>query len=119
MPLSQSHRRLSSVAALATILVVSAGCQSVPEQPEGLPPSLQLLDAAQLDVPAGCVPETSVRVQFVVLESGRTEQVRAADGPECLRAALTVWVGSFLYAPPPAPVEESVEWLLVTARRGS
>jgi hypothetical protein len=36
-----------------------------------------------------------------------------------VREALTAWVSSFRYLPPATEVPTGVEWLLVTARRGS
>jgi hypothetical protein len=113
------HYRPGSIAALAAMLALVAACGSIPSRPEQVPPALQLIDSAQLAVPEGCVSELSVRVDFIVLETGRTGRILAPEAPACLRDALVAWVESFLYAPPGAPTEESVEWLLVTARRGS
>ena len=108
-----------SIAAFAAMLALVAGCGSIPSGPEHVPPALQLIDSAQLAIPEGCAPQSSVRVDFVVLESGRTDRILAPEAPACLRDALVAWVGSFLYAPPGSPTQESVEWLLVSARRGS
>jgi hypothetical protein len=36
-----------------------------------------------------------------------------------VRDALTAWVSSFRYLPPAADIPTGVEWLLVSARRGS
>ena len=104
--------------AVATLLFVS-GCRSVPEGGPELPASLQLLESAQLYIPNGCVAEASVRVDFVVLENGRTEHIRTPEVAPCLHEALVAWVESFRYSPPAARRDESVEWLLVTGRRGS
>jgi hypothetical protein len=119
MHLTAASRPLTKIAALTALLASIAGCGSVPSRPDSFPPALQLMDSAQLVVPEGCVPDSSVRVDFIVLESGRTDRIQTPEAPACLRDALVAWVGSFLYAPPGAPVEESVEWLFVTARRGS
>jgi hypothetical protein len=78
-----------------------------------------LLESAELYVPDGCPVESSVQVDFVVLEDGRTGQVHLSEVAPCLQEALVAWVESFRYAPPAAPTGESVEWLLVTGRRGS
>ena len=61
----------------------------------------------------------SVMVEFVVRMDGRADTVKLSPAPECLRAALTAWVSSFRYLPPAADVPTGVEWMLVTARRGS
>jgi len=45
--------------------------------------------------------------------------LQVSPAPECVRAALTAWVSSFRYLPPSADVPTGVEWLMVSARRGS
>jgi hypothetical protein len=45
--------------------------------------------------------------------------LKLSPAPECVREALTVWVSSFRYLPPAADIPTGVEWLLVSARRGS
>jgi hypothetical protein len=101
----------------STLAVALVACKTAPPERPALP--LQLLESAQLYVPDGCAAETSVRIDFVVLENGRTERVRMREVPPCLREALVAWVESFRYAPPGSPTDESVEWLMVTGRRGS
>jgi hypothetical protein len=104
------------VAALALL----SGCQSTPtvELP-GVPPALQLLESQPLRVADDCVASGSYFVGFTVLEDGRTGRIEAPSAPVCVQQALTTWVSSFRYAPPAAEIPFGVEWMLVTARRGS
>lgn len=101
------------------LAIFLAACQSVPEKTTAPPATLQLIRAAPLSLPATCVADTSIVVDFTVLESGQTDEIRPAGGPECLQQALTAWVASFRYAPVNARTPHSVEWLLVEARKGS
>jgi hypothetical protein len=50
---------------------------------------------------------------------GTTDGLKLSPAPECVREALTAWVSSFRYLPPAADIPTGVEWLLVSARRGS
>jgi hypothetical protein len=105
--------------AVSTLAVALTACQSVPEKP-ALPQSdLKLLRSAPLQLPATCTATSSIIVDFTVLESGQTDNIRPASGPECLQQALTAWVASFRYAPVTAQMPSSVEWLLVEAKKGS
>ena len=94
-------------------------CQSVPERSATPAAPLQLLRSAPLNLPATCAADSSIVVDFTVLESGQTDEIRPAGGPECLQQALTAWVASFRYAPVEGRTPHSVEWLLVEARKGS
>jgi hypothetical protein len=50
---------------------------------------------------------------------GTPDALKLSPAPECVREALTAWVSSFRYLPPAVDVPTGVEWLLVSARRGS
>jgi hypothetical protein len=103
---------------LASSLVLAA-CASAPRR-EAPPPDLQLLESAPLSLAEGCTAAGSYIVEFVVDAHGRTTNITPPlDGPACVREALAAWAASFRYAPPPAPTPACVEWLLVTASRGS
>ncbi len=53
-----------------------------------------------------------------MLSDGRTDDIKANSGPDCLQQALTAWVGSFSYEAPGQAVPSGVEWMMVTARKG-
>jgi len=82
-------------------------------------PALRLIEAGPLTLPQGCEVTESLFVEFTVRTDGRPDNLKLPSAPACAREALTAWVGSFRYAPPPVDTPSGVEWLLVTARRGS
>lgn len=104
---------------LVVALAVLAGCQVTPPAPQPQPPSLELVASEPLVLAPGCDVSGSVFVQFTVRTDGRTDALKLPQAPACVREALTAWVSSFRYTPPSADVPTGVEWLLVTARRGS
>jgi len=119
--------RIHSVARLtlatigATVLSIMAGCKTAPTEapPVTARPALELIDAAPLALMDGCTVSGSLFVEFTVLTTGRTNDVKLPPVPPCVRDALTAWVGSFRYAPPASDTRGAVEWMLVTARRRS
>jgi hypothetical protein len=82
-------------------------------------PSLQLIDARPLAVADNCEAPGSYFVEFTVLSDGRTGNIQAPPGPACVQQALTAWVSTFRYAPPGAQMPAGVEWMMVTARKGT
>jgi hypothetical protein len=104
---------------LVAVLAVLAGCQVTPPAPQPVPSSLQLVASEPLVLGPGCELTGSVFVEFTVRTDGSTDALRLPTAPACVREALTAWVSSFRYLPPAAEVPTGVEWLLVTARRGS
>lgn len=103
-------------------VIVLGGCQTSPTRaPEvaPAPPPLQLIESKSLVLADDCVASGSFFVEFTVLGDGRTSQVRPSPAPACVQQALTAWVGSFRYAPPSVATPSAIEWMLVTARRGS
>ena len=108
-----THARCLAGAALTLL----AGCQLTPPAP--VPPSLQLMESQPLVLAPGCEASGSVSVEFTVRMDGTTDGLKLSPAPECVREALTVWVSSFRYLPPAADIPTGVEWLLVSARRGS
>jgi hypothetical protein len=99
-------------------LTLLSGCQLTPPAPVA-PPSLQLMESQPMVLAPGCEASASVMVEFIVRMDGRTDSLQLSPAPECVRAALTAWVSSFRYLPPAADVSSGVEWVLVSARRGS
>lgn len=108
--------RARSIAWVALTLL--AGCQLTPEAPVPTP-ALQLMESQPLVLAPGCEASGSVAVEFVVRMDGSTDAVKLSPAPECIREALSAWVSSFRYLPPAADIPTGVEWLLVSARRGS
>jgi hypothetical protein len=108
--------RTRSLALVAFTLL--AGCQLTPPAPVA-PPSLQLMESQPLVLAPGCEAKGSVMVEFMVRMDGSTDSLKLSPAPECVREALTAWVSSFRYLPPASDVPAGVEWLLVSARRGS
>ncbi len=106
--------RRPSFALIALSLL--AGCQLTPPAPQA---TLQLMESEPLVLAAGCAASGSVFVQFTVRMDGTTDAVNTSEAPPCVRAALTAWVSSFRYLPPTAEIPTGVEWMLVSARRGS
>jgi hypothetical protein len=108
-----TQARCLAVAALTLL----AGCQLTPPAP--VPPSLQLMESQPLVLAPGCEASGSVSVEFTVRMDGTPDRLKLSPAPECVREALTAWVSSFRYLPPAADIPTGVEWLLVSARRGS
>jgi len=104
---------------LVAALAILAGCQVSPPAPRPAPPSLQLVSSEPLVLAPGCDATGSVFVRFTVRMDGSTDSLQLPAAPECVREALTAWVSSFRYLPPSSDVPTGVEWLLVSARRGS
>lgn len=116
-PLYHIRRRLSFAVLFAGAVVLS-GCQTTPTVTPSAP-ELKLLDARPMTVADGCEASGSYFVEFTVLSDGRTGNIQAPPGPACMQEALTAWVSTFRYAPPGQQTPAGVEWLMVTARRGS
>ena len=108
-----THPRCLAVAALTLL----AGCQLTPPAP--VPPSLQLMESQPLVLAPGCEASGSVTLEFIVRMDGTADGLKLSPAPGCVREALTAWVSSFRYLPPAADIPTGVEWLLVSARRGS
>ena len=119
MNISLYHiRRRVSFAALFMGAVALSGCQTTPTMAPAAP-ELQLLEARPLAVAEGCEASGSYFVEFTVLSDGRIGNIQAPPGPACMQQALTAWVSTFRYAPPGQQTPAGVEWMMVTARRGS
>jgi len=112
-------RKLLSVALVAAVGLL-AGCQTARVTQPAIPaPALQLTSAAPVEIADGCQPSGSVVVDFTVQPDGTTSAIKVPPVPECLHDALSAWVASFRYLPPRVAVPGTVEWLMVSAKKGS
>jgi hypothetical protein len=103
----------------AGALAVLSGCQVAPTVPPRAA-SLELIDFRPLALAQGCeAAGGSVFVEFTVLADGRTDNIQTPAAPACVQEALRAWIGSLRYVPPASATDTGIEWLLVTARRGS
>lgn len=104
--------------ALAAIVLSGAGCVATRPVTTS-PPPVQLLDAAELSLPANCVaaPGTVYRTLFEVQPDGRVSAPRSESGDGCVQQALRDWVTTFSYAPLAAPTPVAFDWMAVTASR--
>lgn len=112
-----THSCIATALLLGTVVVLS-GCQTTPR---GAParPSLQMLGAQPLKVAENCEVSGSFFVEFTVLSDGRTSEIQAPPGPACMQQALTAWVSTFRYSPPGRQTPTGIEWMMVTARKGT
>jgi hypothetical protein len=111
------HRLRSHLAASLVFTLALSACGSL--TPRAPAPALDLIASAPLAVPEGCEANGSYIVGFTVTPQGRTSDITPPEAPACVREALAAWAASFQFSPPPQPVQGSVEWMLVTAPRGS
>ena len=114
-------RFMASTRARATTLlavVFVAACQTTPPRPP-VETELKLLQTSPLVVPNDCIASGSFVVSYTVATTGRTAAISPPDAPSCIQDALTEWVASFRYDPPAKPTPASMEWMMVTAQRGS
>ena len=95
-----------------------SGCQTTPTIVPP-PPSLQLIDSQPLALAPDCIASGSFFVEFTVLSDGRTGEIQAPQGPACVQQALTAWVQTFRYAPPGQQTSMGMEWMVVSARKGT
>lgn len=112
------RRHLGFVALVAGAIALS-GCQTAPTQAPPSKPTLRILQSDPLQVADTCEASGSYFVEFTVLSDGRTDGIKASGGPACLQQALTAWVSSFRYEAPGQEVPSGVEWMMVTAQKGS
>src|SRR5688572_18645293 len=110
------HLRLAAFCVLSLAL---SACGSLAPRAPSTAPSLDLISSAPLVVADGCEARGSYVVGFTVTPQGRTSNIKPPEAPVCVREALAKWAASFQFSPPPQPIEGSMEWMLVTARRGS
>jgi hypothetical protein len=112
-------RRHLGFAVLAAGAIVLSGCQTAPTRAPSSEPTLRMIQSEPLKLADTCQASGSYFVEFTVLSDGRTDDIKASSGPDCLQQALTAWVSSFRYEAPGQAVPSGVEWMMVTARKGS
>jgi hypothetical protein len=101
-----------------TAFALLAGCSRLPSQ-RAVEPDLKLLESSRLIVPRDCIASGSFVVSYTVATTGHTAAIRAPDAPPCVQDALTAWIASFRYAPPSSATPAALEWMMVTAKRGT
>lgn len=111
-------RRQLGFAALVVGAVALSGCQTAPTRAPA-EATMRILQSEPLKVPDNCEASGSHFVEFTVMSDGRTHDIKAGSGPACLQAALTAWVSSFRYEAPGQDIPTAVEWMMVTAHKGS
>ncbi len=101
-------------------LVLLAGCASVPstKPPES---ELQLQSADVLALPSNCEPTDGkvYRTRYVVQSDGHVAGATPESGTGCVQDALLRWVETFQYRPLAGPVPATLDWMAVTAQRGT
>ena len=105
--------------AIALVVVVAlTACQAtLPRQ--AVEPELKLLSTSPLIVPKDCFASGSFVVAFTVVTSGLTAAIRVPGAPSCIQGALIAWVASFRYEAPAKATPATLEWMMVTVKRGS
>jgi hypothetical protein len=111
-------RRQLGFAVLFAGAIALSGCQTAPTQGPATP-TLRILQSEPLKLADNCEASGSYFVEFTVMSDGRTDDIKTASGPACLQQALTAWVSSFRYEAPGQAIPSGVEWMMVTARKGS
>lgn len=120
---AMSRVRRAAGGLLACVALI-AGCASQPDRASSLHspvPELELLDAGVLEIPRDCEPSRGkvYRTSFTVQADGRVATAVSDSGPGCVQDALRRWVATFRYRPVAEPLPATLDWLGVTARRGS
>lgn len=119
MNLAPYHiRRHLGFAALLAGAIALSGCQTAPSRAPAKG-TIRIIQSDPLKVPDNCEASGSYFVAFTVLSDGRTDGIKADAGPACLQEALTAWVSSFRYEAPGQEIPSGVEWMMVTAQKGS
>src|SRR5688572_9721395 len=110
-------RQIFVIGGMVATAGLIGGCQTAPPAQQ-LPPASRLLSSAPLQLPDNCIANGSFVVHFAVDASGRPGNIQPPPADACVQTALTSWVASFQYAPQPRATPMSVEWLMVTAKKG-
>ena len=112
----------TTLVTLGAALLAGVGCTSLTRPTAPAPaPELQLLDAQALALPRDCEPNrgTMYRTSFVVDPGGRVTSISSNSGDGCVERALREWVASFQYQPPERAVPTVIDWMYVSAPRGT
>jgi hypothetical protein len=113
--------RLLAVATVGAIFL--AACATTPRAPTSGAPaaSPELLSTGPLQLPDGCAPAHGAvyRTTFVVQPDGRVDETSSESGDGCVQAALRAWVATFVYRADGIATPIALDWMEVTASRGS
>ena len=115
-------RALPALAGAAGLVIaLLAGCAAVPGKQPPPEPELQLLSADAFALANDCEPTDGkvYRTRYVVQPDGRVAGATPESGTGCVQDALLRWVETFQYRPLAGPVPATVDWMAVTARRGT
>lgn len=123
LPRPDAHRRTRAtlIGVSASVCFAFAGCAPLTHEARVPAPPLQLLSAGDLDLPADCEPAPGkvYRTNYVVHPDGRVTNAASNTGDGCVERALRAWVNSFRYGAVDAEMPVVIDWIAVTAARGS
>lgn len=111
-------RRHLGFAVLLAGAIALSGCQTTSTRGSSKG-TIRILQSEPLKVPDNCAAIGSYFVEFTVMSDGRTDDIKANSGPACIQEALVAWVSSFRYEAPGQEISSGVEWMMVTAQKGS
>ncbi|WP_129647458.1 energy transducer TonB [Peristeroidobacter agariperforans] len=111
-------RRHLGFAVLLAGAIALSGCQTAPSKGSSKG-TIRILQSEPLKVPDNCEASGSYFVEFTVMSDGSTDDIKASSGPACIQEALAAWVSSFRYEAPGQEIPSGVEWMMVTAQKGS
>jgi hypothetical protein len=111
-------RRHLGFAVLLAGAIALSGCQTTPTRGSSKG-TIRILQSEPLKVPDNCAVTGSYFVEFTVKSDGRTDDIKTSSGPPCIQEALAAWVSSFRYEAPGQEIPWGVEWMMVTAQKGS
>jgi hypothetical protein len=120
-PLCSRARSRASALACGASLLALGGCAALAPPAAAPPPPLQLLSSGSLDLPADCEPARGAvyRTHYVVEVDGRVTGATSDTGDGCVQQALRAWVTSFRYQAIGEAMPVVIDWLAVSASRGS
>lgn len=102
-------------------LLLAAGCALTPTERAAPEYPLHLLNAAALELPRGCEPAAGMvyRTAYTVRADGSVAATTSESGAGCVQEALRQWVATFRYGPIREDTATVIDWLSVTATRGT
>jgi hypothetical protein len=115
--------RVRVFAAVVVGAILLTACATDPHKSTSVAPAPapQLLSTGTLQLPAGCEPAHGAvyRTSFVVQPDGRVNDAASDSGDGCVQAALRAWVATFVYRADGVAMPIALDWMEVTASRGS
>jgi hypothetical protein len=112
--------RLGAACTFASLLL-AAGCTLTPPERTSPEYPFHLLHAAALQIPRGCEPAPGMvyRTAYTVRADGSVAAAVSESGAGCVQEALRQWVATFRYGPIREDTATVIDWLSVTATRGT